>query len=403
MVYADIQARLHGESVDSVRLETPDSSVPDFMLATVRLDYNGPMPEVLNRLASDIGYRVNEYAMPASGLTWTPHLRASGNKRLIDHLREMNSQVPWHIILDHENRRLVIDYSAEGGMAEQIRSAHEAEASQRSPGRQRQTLPNAESIQTRAYESVQQELSSNPVYQAREAPSNRGAAPAPQTYQASEQWYVVIEGYGDKTTADAMVQWLAEEELVAHVKSAGQNHDVRIQTRNSRDAISVRDHLRSYGVPSSVSVEGESTAYQSSGRPPIEPYEYRDPTVSNTNSSLAKFSTTSATIGDANPASDFSGMSHNQIAQSAMVQAPEERELRQTWRVQLAYGGNLEAFGRLITKVSNAGFDASLHPEAGGYHLRVNGFTTSSLAREGLASLKSIGFQDAYTLAPMRR
>jgi hypothetical protein len=397
MVYADIQARLHGESVDSVRLETPDSGVPDFMLATVRLDYNGPMQEVLSRLASDIGYRVNEYAMPASGLTWSPHLRATGNKRLIDHLREMNSQVPWHIILDHENRRLVIDYSAEGGMAEQIRSAHAAEASRRSIGTQRQTLPNAESIQTRASESVQLELSSNPIYRAREAQSNRSIAPVPQAGQNSEQWYVLIEGYADKATADAMVQWLAEDELVAHVKTAGQKHDVRIQTRNSRDAISVRDHLRSYDVPSSVSVEGQPAGYQTFRQPPEGPSEYRDPEVINSN-----FSTTSVTTADDYSARDFSLMSNNQIAQTAMVQAPQERELRQTWRVQLAYGKNLASFGRLITKVTSAGYDASLHPEAGGYHLRVNSFTTSSSAREGLASLKSTGFHDAYILAPMR-
>src|SRR5690554_1369786 len=125
MVYADIQARASGHTIESVRLDSRDADAPDFMRATVRLDYNGPMENVLERVANDIGYRLNEYQKPASGLSWTPWIRLSGNKPLLDHLREMNSQVPWHIVLDHDNRRLVVDYSDDGSMASQVRMTRE--------------------------------------------------------------------------------------------------------------------------------------------------------------------------------------------------------------------------------------------------------------------------------------
>ena len=61
MALADIMARSHGQSVRDIELELPDVHVPDFLLQRVRLDYNGPMEQVLERVSHDIGYRVVEY------------------------------------------------------------------------------------------------------------------------------------------------------------------------------------------------------------------------------------------------------------------------------------------------------------------------------------------------------
>lgn len=396
MVYADLQARLHGYSVESVRLDGADAGVPDFLKARVRLDYNGPMIQVLERVANDIGYRVNEYAKPAAGVGWSPWLRTNGDKPLIDHVREMNAQVPWHIVLDHRNQRLVVDYSAEGGMASQIREARDADQRRRESELDRSSsMPNTQPMEARATRSVQDSLTDQPVYAPRES------APEPQI-TSTQEWSVLIEGYGTRANAEAMVSWLAEDNLTAVVRPVEGEFEVRVLANDQSDAQAIETRLAQYDIPTrldSVTVRGTPAsshpprAAQTRPAKPREPVMWQTPGQAQPSASRTPASSVQSINTRQAPAA---------IARDAMIEGSEAKLLQGSWRIQAAYGRNLDSFGRHIRTLASEGIPVYLKPasSAGKYHLRVGPFDSRASMRRTLATVKRLGLSDAYALAP---
>lgn len=392
MVYADIQARMHGSSVENVRLDTPNEGVPDFMLARVRLDYNGPMMPVLDRVANDIGYHVNEYSKPSAGVGWSPWMRVRGDKPLIDHVREMNSQVPWHIILDHRNQRLVIDYSVEGGMATQIREARETDERNRaSTSSDRQiTMPDTRTIEQASQVSYQYGLTNTAAQLSNEAgaPSSSGKRLENQSGQPAASWRVDIEGYQSESQALAMVDWLKEDQLDGIVIPRGKSFDVRILANNNDDAITIHSHLEGFNVPSVVGqVEnGELT----NTRPAL-------PSRSSASYEQSSKPTTSQTSQITNI--DLS-KSNTQVAQASILSDEQETLFSGLYRIQGAHGRNLNSFGRHIKALADQGITAHLTRSGKAYNLRSGPYESEADMREALSAIRSYGFSDAYPIKP---
>lgn len=396
MVYADIQARMHGTSVEQVRLDEPDAGVPDFMRARVRLDYNGPMMEVIERVANDIGYRVNEYSKPSAGVGWSPWMRARGDKPLIDHIREMNTQVPWHIILDHRNRRLVIDYSVEGGMATQIREARKADERRSEQSSYQSSMPNTGALIQASQVGMQQGLTNTPAQPSSEAPAaNPGNYSSPSyagAAQEQQSWRVDIEGYQGEAQARAMVAWLQEDNLDATVIANGTSFDVRILANNNQDAIAIHDHLSSFDVPAVVGkVENNSRSTQS--LPPVP----RSPAASQYDSSAASASRSPQSWQS--PSID-TNQSNTQVAEASILTGEQKQLFEGHYSIQAAYGKNLESFGRHIKSLAEKGIAAHLSPAGNGYNLRVGPFESEAEMRRALSNVRSNGFSDAYALSP---
>lgn len=394
MVYADLQARLHGTSIEEVRLDEPDAGVPDFMRARVRLDYNGPMLEVMERVANDIGYRVNEYSKPSAGVGWSPWMRARGDKPLIDHVREMNTQVPWHIVLDHRNRRLIIDYSAEGGMATQVREAREADERQREQNAQRTTMPNTTAIEQASRVGMQESLGNQPAQAPREASAANPGRYASATTQANpsrqSEWRVDIEGYQSEAQANAMVEWLKEDNLSATIIPRGATYDVRVLANNNDDARSIHAHLSSFNIPGVVGqVEsGRRGAGATSTAAP----QHASP-------SRATSSTTDSRSWQT-PAIN-TNQSNRQVAESAILTREQEQLMSGHYRIQAAYGSNLEDFGRHIKALSDQGVTAHLsRAGSNGFNLRIGPFETRNEMQRVLRDLRRTKFSDAYALSP---
>lgn len=246
MVYADVQARSSGHTVESVRLDPNDADAPDFMRSKVRLDYNGPMDEVLNRIGNDVGYRVSEYSKPASGSSWTPWVRLAGNKTVLDHMREINSQVPWHIVMDHINQRIVVDYSDNGGMANQVLDAKKKQ----SRGRGGAAAPNLPADPDVAKAHARRELAASrsneltlPHAEAESGP------PVDQVSTSSETWYLAIDNYSSLEQARTMVSWLGKLGVEARTSESGGNrYAVRIPAQSKADAVSLQSQLEDEGV-----------------------------------------------------------------------------------------------------------------------------------------------------------
>jgi hypothetical protein len=396
MVYADLQARLHGHSVESVRLDGADAGVPDFMKARVRLDYNGPMMQVLERVANDIGYRVNEYGKPTAGIGWSPWLRVGGDKQLIDHVREMNTQVPWHVVLDHRNRRLVIDYSSDGGMAEQIRSARDADDRRREESsiNMSPSLPSTQALTTRGSNATQDTLTNQPAYPVGEGVSQ-------QSYrepQMDEQWYVAIEGYVNNHEAQAMVEWLSEDRLSATIVPVGNTYHVRIAANGNADAKDIQTHLNGFDVPNSIGMEKVRRQQSVTATPATFPRNEVGQSAQPMQSQERNWSRPSGQSSETN----YANQTNKAVAQSAILTDSENRTFEGHWRVQVAYGSSLESFGRHIKALSDNGHNAHLVPASsqGSYHMRVGPFDDQQSMSATLAAVKRLGFNDAYALAP---
>lgn len=395
MVYADIQARSNGHTVESVRLDASDASAPAFMRSTVRLDYDGPMQTVLERLAKDMGYRLNEYSKPASGLSWTPWIRLSGNKSLLDHMREMNSQVPWHIVLDHRNKRLVIDYSDDAGMANQIRSTQERRESQTSS---LSSLPDVSSVNQRTSAAIAQTLSNSPPGPVAEAPSQ--TAP-------SEVWYTAVQGYEDRDNAREMVVWLAQHYITSYVQPIKDDFEVRVVAANSQDAFKLREHLMSLGVPSQIGYEkSEDNAELKrraeeamvNGWPAIN----AEPTSSDESNSYVATSEEPerqwvVQDGSNGNSSSTSGVQNNQLILSGNALSSATSQ----WSIQVLQGKNMDAFSRHVRALEAKGLTAGLISVGNNlYQLRVTGLATRSDARHALPTVHSLGHRDAYIVRP---
>lgn len=402
MVYADWQARAHGHTVESIRLDSRDADAPDFMRAQVRLDYNGPMQNVLTRVANDIGYRLNEYSKPAAGLSWTPWMRLSGNKALLDHVREMNSQVPWHIVLDHQNRRLVIDYSDDGSMAAQIRSARQSLETNSGSGQV--SMPATPDMYRSASQvAVAETLSNKP------AMPRTANTPPPVPAAPSEVWYAAIEGYDSNESARSMVVWLAQLGLSAHVYEVEEGRfDVRVLAENSRDAIQIRDLMDSHGVPSQLGFEEIDDNAEIRRRAeqamrdgwPIDALTVANETVPY---QAAEPASETQAPSSRQPASSFGSSQSDlrELATSRIVSGADSAAVAGQWSVQLSYSNSLVGLGRAIRSVESKGFNTGLISVSGSnYMLRAIGLESRGDANSALAQLRSLGFSDAYLVSP---
>lgn len=254
MALADIMARAHGESVRSVALEVPSTAIPDFLQQRVRLDYNGPQKQVLDRVAADTGYRVVEYNEPSSGIGWQPWIRLSGDKPLIQHFKEMNSQSPWHLVLDHRDRRIVVDYSADGSMASQVSAA---QRSLNNPGeRKSPNLPNVSSMEAGASQQVTRNTVPAPESQSQQARPLQAAAPLPEPSwknllpaPGSGYWHALISGYESDSRAKEMQEWVGARLFRAKIVSNNGVYDVHIPARDDGEAGKFAAELKALGVP----------------------------------------------------------------------------------------------------------------------------------------------------------
>lgn len=406
MVYSDWQARAHGHTVENIRLDSRDADAPDFMRAQVRLDYNGPMENVLSRVANDIGYRLNEYAKPSSGLSWTPWMRLSGNKTLLDHLREMNSQVPWHIVLDHENRRLVIDYSDDGSMAAQVRNAREG--LRLNSGRGQLNLPSSpEALTASSQAAVAQTLSNGPTL------PRTTTTTQPSPVSPNEVWFAAIEGYDSNENARSMVIWLAQLGLDAHVFELGeQRYDVRVIAKTSRDAIRVRDLMDQHGVPSQLGYEETNGNEELKRRAeqamrdgwPIEALAMEEEQFASSSTvSQAAITSPEPQRERARVTSSFAGSQADlkELARNRILSPEESAGVGKQWAIQLSYSNSLPGLGNAIHSVEQMGYTAGLVPASGdSYMLRATSFETRQSASTALAKLRGGGFGDAYLVSP---
>lgn len=259
MALADIMARAHGESVRSVSLEVPSTGIPEFLMQRVRLDYNGPQKQVLERVAADTGYRVVEYNEPASGIGWQPWIRLSGDKPLVQHFKEMNSQSPWHIILDHRDRRIVVDYSADGSMASQVAAAQRALDNPKPQAARKANLPDTASINEAASRQITRDTVPAPESSARQArPETSEASFRQESWKnvlplpGKGYWHALVSGYGSRARAGQMEEWIGAHRYQAMVVERGGQYDVHVPATDDGQAAAIVRELKDLGVPADV-------------------------------------------------------------------------------------------------------------------------------------------------------
>lgn len=376
MALADIMARSHGQSVRDIELEVPNANVPDFLLQRVRLDYNGPMEQVLSRVSTDIGYRVTEYNEPASGRSWEPWIRLTGDKPLVQHFKEMNSQTPWHLVLDHRNRRIVLDYDADGSMANQVRRAQQGLNEERQTSTAR--LPSTNRIDENARRQVSNDVIPAPVMPSQQAQLTH-SAPMSQTSshrndlppEGRGYWHAKISGYQHNDRAEEMTQWLEANDFIGVVRPSGSQFAVHIPAHDDQHAAELSHELSELGVPTTVhyySVGGDSR--QSNPQVTADAPAYQTAT------------TTAAT--DQRRAS-------TSYSQAELTQADELK-----WFVQIAYTPIEQGARDLAAANEIEGMQARAYSHGRGWAVRAGPYASRNDANIAVRSARQEGFSDAY-------
>lgn len=365
MAMRDMMARSHGQSVRDIELELPDEHIPDFLLQEVRIDYNGPMEQVLARVSHDIGYRVVEYNEPSSGISWQPWIRLDGNKPLIQHFKEMNSQIPWHLILDHRSGRIVLDYAEDGSIARQVQRA-QASLNRNEATLGVRSLPDTSSMR----ESADQQVSAN-VIPGAEGPARQASASLTPQSQSSIQapaeqagyWYAGIRGYQSGERAEDMVAWLSANDFTAHSQQIGSGeYEVRVRANSDVEAQNHKAELEAKGVPSKVFYY-EPSAYGSLDEQNISPRAH--------------------------------SFSSSAPEQEITAQSITKELIESAWYVQIAYTTNDQAAQQVIGQAS-----LSRIPEAykigRGWAVRMGPLDNRQQALRLMSEARANGFSDAY-------
>ncbi|WP_181870660.1 DotD/TraH family lipoprotein [Vreelandella rituensis] len=397
MIMADIMARAHGQSVDQVKLDLPDSNIPEFLLTRVRLDYNGPMAQVLERVSHDIGYRVVEYNKTPSGPSWQPWIRLNGDKPLVQHFREMNAQTPWHLVLDHRSQRLVVDYDADGSMASQIREAQESLAKE-PPVSQRRNMPDTSRMAEDANRQVSQQVIPSPIapsVQAAPLPATQ-AAPSVQATQSTLNpvpeagtgyWYAGIGGYQTSDRAKAMQDWLGAHDYYSLLLERTRDIEVQVPSRDHAQVLDITSVLKDKGVPSEVRYM--SVVERNAARPAkatAAPRSAPRPIIQTSQPAQSAITNAAASQKVVSSNTDSSKANFDSRMQADM------------WYVQVAYLNKQSSIDRVLEEVSSNGYaisDYSLGNNSG-KALRVGPYDSREQAIGDLGKLRSAGYPDAY-------
>lgn len=372
MALADIMARSHGQSVRDIELEVPNANVPDFLLQRVRLDYNGPMEQVLSRVSTDIGYRVTEYNEPASGRSWEPWIRLSGDKPLVQHFKEMNSQTPWHLVLDHRNRRIVLDYDSDGSMAKQVRRAQQGLNEERQTSTAR--LPSTNRIDENARRQVSNDVIPAPVMPSQQAQTAH-SAPTPQASshrnalppEGRGYWHAKISGYQNNDRAEEMTQWLEANDFIGIVRQSGSQFAVHIPAHDDQHAADLSQELSEMGVPTTVH-------YYSVG----SDSRRNNPQMTE---NAPTHQTASASVATNRP-------------QASTPQKAEPDEL--LWFVQIAYTPVEQGARDLAAANEINGKPTRAYAQGRGWAVRAGPYASRNEANTAVRSARQDGFSDAY-------
>lgn len=387
LVHADLAARMHGTSANDIRRDEPDDGLPAFMRAEVRLNYDGPMMQVLERVANDIGYRVNEYAKPPSGLSWTPWVHLSGSKPLVDHIRELNSQVPWQLVLDHRNRRMIIDYSADGSLAAEVKSAR---ANQNSSQSNRVNLPDTSGMERAADRAAQREMTARPAQPPVQAPTQAQVAPARNNTAPAGTWFAGVDGYDTREHARAMVDWLAVEGYESQIAARGSDgYEVRIYAGSNAAAAELKGKLQDIGVPTRIGMDTSDRVSQEAQRAmeASQPTEMRQPREI-TNLPPSSRHVSSSRGGYYRPAPDQA--------------APSDDQFKSRWHIQLLAGPNVSVLKSKAASLRSQGHEVFVK-EIGRISALYSGpYESVGASRSELKGFRASGFPDAYLVAPKK-
>lgn len=254
MQISSMMAREIGQqSAESVKKQDT-RNLPDYMKQTVRLDFYGPMDEALNRLANDLGWRLVSFGEPVVG-GMKPHVYLRDAKPVHQHIAELGSQIPWPLLIDLRNERLVVDYRSNTGTEQQVRLTREhldknRQAIQQGDSTKSRTLPDQHFKQSNAVTAPLQ-----PAY-----PSNKSSwvqspiDPTELMYNNDYSgWGVELGAYADSADARSMLLWLQERSIDASARIDRGLHHVRLLAVNQSVAGALQKYLLSHGIEGEIS------------------------------------------------------------------------------------------------------------------------------------------------------
>lgn len=253
MQISSMMAREIGqESAESVK-QQDTRNLPDYMKQTVRLDFYGPMDEALNRLANDLGWRVASFGEPVVG-GMKPHVYLRDAKPVHQHIAELGSQIPWSLLVDIRNERLVVDYRSRVGVERQIEVTRQHLDDNRNTTQYGQTatnrtLPNSYSAEPRTIATPNQ-----PKYPVKNSSwSDTPRDPIEQTYNKDYSgWGVELGAYTNPDDARNMLIWLQERSLDVSARIDNGLHRIRLLAINQSIADSLRKYLLSQGIEGEI-------------------------------------------------------------------------------------------------------------------------------------------------------
>lgn len=417
MVMADIMARSHKMSVDEARLDLPDSQIPGFMKQRVRLDYNGPMSQVLDRLSTDLGFRVAEYNGNPSGPSWQPWVRLHGDKQLVQHVREMNSQIPWHLVMDYRNRRVVVDYSADGSMASQVKAAQDRMQAP-GAGMSGRNLPDISSMQNNADNSVTQQVVASPATPKTQPTTNAAPQsalpPTPRQPSMTNSipdasagyWYAGVSGYQTKERAEQMRQWLKANDYLALIAGGENDHEVQVPAANDVEASTYAEDLVEQGVPAKVGYVSAASsasiiAANSSGQSEASAPEMPAATATALEQRVASTSASSqpmATRATERDQATRTASANRQSATTNPEQGPRGETLsieEDQWYLQVSYLNSMKASERVIDDLIDD-YRINRYPYGKGYLMRIGPFDERSDISTIMREVRADGYPDAY-------
>lgn len=245
MQISSMMAREIGHKIAENIKSQDTRNLPDYMRQTVRLDFYGPMDEVLNRLANDLGWHVASFGEPVMG-GMKPHVHLQDAKPLHQHIAELGSQIPWPLMVDLRNERLVVDYRSGTGTDDQVRLTREH------LDNNRKAIASGHSVKPR---TLPKQYTQNT--QTQSGKSNWVPTPVDPTalmYNADYSgWGVELGAYSKASDARGMLTWLQERSIDASARIDNGLHRIRVLAVNQSVASTLQQYLLSQGVEGEVS------------------------------------------------------------------------------------------------------------------------------------------------------
>lgn len=403
MQISSMMAREIGEqSAESVKKQDT-RNLPDYMKQTVRLDFYGPMDEALNRLANDLGWRVVSFGEPVIG-GMKPHVYLRDSKPVHQHIAELGSQIPWPLLVDLRNERLVVDYRTSTGTEQQVKLTQKHLDNNRARIEEG-NLAKPRALPAETYSSSR--APATPLQPEYPSKNNWTATPLDPTelmYNVDYSgWGVELGAYIDKKDARAMLAWLQERSIDASARIDGGMHRIRLLAVNQSVASTLQQYLLSNGFEGEISyaspeiVQQQLKAQANTAKPQQQTVQQQQETDANWRSKMVAPRT--AMEGNSDTASAVKGGRETTIrTTSRHVTMPPIQSTPRGYGVQTITHFDHQKALQIAEDLRNKNYPAFVFKLGKHYGVRVGQLQKREQALNLMVAIRKMGFPDAYVV-----